>query len=195
MKPSNKQQDYIDYIRNGDSDGLRKIYSEFLPRIIALITKNGGSSDDAQDVFQDAILVIYEKAKKKDFKLSSGFYTLLYGICRNLWGNRLQKSSFKNVTLSDEIKYSSDNIIDEALLKAEEERVFWDNFKKLGEDCQKLLQLFFEKVKMDEITRILGYSSVGATKKRKFTCKERLVTFIKEDVRYSELNRNPQADN
>lgn len=190
MSQKNQHQAYINAIQTGDTKGLREIYSQFLPKIISLISNNGGSADDAQDIFQDAILVIYEKSKKKDFKLSSGFYTLLYGICRNLWGNRLQKSSFKNVTLTDHTKYTSETNQEDALLKAEEERVFWDNFKKLGADCQKLMQLFFEKVKMDEITKIMGYSSTGATKKRKFTCKERLLSFIKTDVRYSELNRN-----
>ena len=86
-----KEDEFIQAIKTGDSKGLHQIYETFLPRIRNLVTSNGGSEDDAQDVFQSAILTIYEKVQKENFKLTSKFYTLLYGICRNLWGNRLQK--------------------------------------------------------------------------------------------------------
>jgi RNA polymerase sigma factor (sigma-70 family) len=182
-----KQDDYIYFIVTNDKKGLSSIYKNFLPRIKSLITSNGGSNDDALDIFQDAILIIYEKVKEDDFELKSQFYTLLHGICRNLWGNRLQKKSFKEVTIPEDIKYKSDHNIVEAMLRNEESMIFWSNFKKLGEDCQKLLTLFFEKIKMNQITEEMGYGSLSYTKKRKFQCKEKLVSMIKSDSRYIEL--------
>jgi RNA polymerase sigma factor (sigma-70 family) len=163
----------------------------FLPRIRKLITLNGGSEADAQDIFQSAILTIYEKAQAKDFQLTSKFYTLLYGICRNLWGNRLQKKSFKEVTLLDDVKYSSEENIEVDIEKTEEQELFWDAFQHLGEDCQKLLRLFFDKEKMEKIAKMMGYGSVSYAKKRKFQCKEKLIEWIKKDDRFNEL-RNGQ---
>jgi len=177
-------------IQDGNSKGLQNIYAEFLPRIRRLITNNGGREEDAQDVFQNAILVIYEKSAQKDFKLTSGFYTLLYGICRNLWGNRLQKKSFKEVTIPEDVKYKSDDNIEADLEAIEEQNLFWSAFKNLGEDCQKLMRLFFDKEKMEKIAQMMGYSSVSYAKKRKFQCKEKLVAFVKADDRFDELNNN-----
>jgi len=174
-------------IVQGDSKGLRKIYKEFLPRVRRLIVQNGGREEDAQDVFQSAILIVFEKASKRDFQLTSSFYTLLYGICRNIWGNRLQKKSFKEVTLPEDIKYKSDQNIEKDLERVEEQDLFWFAFKQLGEDCQKLLTLFFDKEKMESIAQVMGYTSVSYAKKRKFQCKEKLVKLVKADQRFEEL--------
>lgn len=181
------QQDFLSIVRSGNAAGLRAIYKEFLPRIARHIMQKGGNYDDAKDVFQDAIIVLYEKAQQPDFELTSGFYTLLFGICRNIWGNRLQKKSRTEVTIPEDAKYKSDTDTEALISQVEEERLFWDAFKKLGEDCQQLMRLFFEKTKMEEITSIMGYGSVNYTKKRKFVCKEQLVRFVKEDKRFEEL--------
>jgi hypothetical protein len=71
--------------------------------------------------------------------------------------------------------------------RSEEDQLFWDAFALLGRDCQQLLQLFFAKVKMEEIVKRLGVSSVGYAKKKKFKCKEKLILLVKQDSRYSEL--------
>lgn len=181
------KNEFINAIVTGESNGLRQIYAEFLPKIRRLVTNNGGREEDAQDVFQNAILVIFEKASKPEFKLTSSFYTLLYGICRNIWGNRLQKKSFKEVTLLEDIKYLSEENIEADLIKLEEQNMFWSAFQHLGEDCQKLLRLFFDKEKMEKIAQMMGFSSVNYAKKRKFQCKEKLVSLIQNDQRFNEL--------
>ena len=183
------EEEYIQAIIAGDSKGLRNVYESFLPRIRKLITNNGGSEADAQDIFQSAILTIYEKAQKENFRLTSKFYTLLYGICRNLWGNRLQKKSFKEVTLLEDVKYTSEENIEIDIEKTEEQQLFWSSFQKLGEDCQKLLRLFFDKEKMEKIAKMMGYGSISYAKKRKFQCKEKLVDLVKKDIRFKELKQ------
>ena len=71
--------------------------------------------------------------------------------------------------------------------EAEENKIFWDAFEQLGQDCQKLMRLFFDKVRMEKIAELMGFGSVSYAKKRKFQCKERLVNLVKEDLRFQEL--------
>ncbi|MGB0931017.1 MAG: RNA polymerase sigma factor [Chitinophagales bacterium] len=182
---------YLQYITQNDRTGLQKIYSLFLPRIAKFIVANGGNVHDAKDVFQDAIVIIYQKARKDDFKLTSKFSTLLYGVCRNLWGNRLQKVSRRRVTFLEEDKYKDvvadlDNVME----KEEKSKLLWMAFKQLGAECQKLMQLFFGKKKMVEIVEVMGYSSLAYGKKRKYVCKERLVKRIKESEEYRLMIEN-----
>lgn len=184
------QEYYINAIKKGDSKGLRKIYTDFLPRITNFIRSKGGSSDDAEDIFQNALLLIYEKSKKKDFKLTSNFYTLLYGICWNLWGNKIQKKSNQEVSIPEDAKYSTEENIENDMERSEEQALFWAAFELLGEDCQRLLRLFFEKTKMEEIAEKMGFSSVSYAKKRKFQCKEKLVEFVRSDIRFPELRKS-----
>ena len=183
-----ESQDLLQALLSGDNEGIRQIYRLYLPRAGNLITRNGGSAEDAKDIFQEALVILYEKAGKPDFQLNSSLYTLIYGICRNLWGNRLQKKSRGNVSFSDDDKYQLDEDIEKSIEEAEENRIFWDAFGQLGEDCQKLMRLFFDKARMEKIAELLGYGSVSYAKKRKFQCKERLVSLVKADLRFQDLN-------
>lgn len=172
---------YFTAIRSGERAGLKQIYIDFLPRITSLVTRNGGTKDDAYDVFQDALVILFEKCRNDSFTLSSSFYTLLYGICRNLWGNRLQKKARTEVTLEEDYKYNSTEDFSDLIQEEEKRSIFWNAFRKLGEDCQRLMTLFFEKTSMDEIARIMNFGSEGYAKKRKFQCKEHLLQLVKSD--------------
>ncbi len=184
-----ESQALLEALLAGDDEGIREIYRLYLSRAANLIIRNGGNADDAKDIFQEALIIIYEKAGKPGFQLNSSLYTLIYGICRNLWGNRLQKKSSGNVTLSDDDKYrfDHDTDIEKSIEEAEKNRIFWDAFDQLGDDCRKLMRLFFDKVRMEKITELMGFGSVSYAKKRKFQCKERLVSLIKADSRFQEL--------
>lgn len=187
---SSTDHHFITAIRSGDTEGLRRIYREFLPRVSGLITQNGGSYEDAKDVFQDALVVLYEKCRQSGFELSSTFSTLLYGVCRNLWGNRLQKKSRTEVTLTDDFKFMDETDLESEIIEEEKDRILWDAFRQIGEDCRRLLELFFEKKSMEEIAATLGFGSVGYAKKRKFQCKEHLLEKVRKDVRYAEYLNN-----
>lgn len=180
---------YIQAIQSNDREGIKAIYTAFLPRIRTFILRNGGKEEDAQDVFQDALLILFDKSRAKGFVLSSGFYTLLYGICRNLWGNQLQKKSRTEVTLNDDIKYIEQATQLDELLQVEKQQLFWDSFQKLGTECQELLELFFTKKSMEEIAEILSLSSSGYAKKRKFLCKEQLIQLVRSDPRFTSYHK------
>ncbi|MCO6479485.1 MAG: sigma-70 family RNA polymerase sigma factor [Phaeodactylibacter sp.] len=182
-----ESQDLLQALLSGDNDGIREIYRLYLPRASNLITRNGGNADDAKDIFQEALIILYEKARKPGFQLKSSLYTLIYGICRNLWGNRLQKKSSSNVTFSEDDKYKFDEDIEKSIEEAEENRIFWDAFDQLGDDCRKLMRLFFDKVRMEKIAELMGFGSVSYAKKRKFQCKERLVSLVRADLRFKDL--------
>jgi len=181
-----KDDIYIESIRSGDQEGLREIYRQYLPRIVPLITRNGGSRDDALDIFQDALMVLFEKTRKETFVLSSSFFTLLYGICRNLWGNRLQRGSRREGSMPEGLAPADDLNLEAEIQTEERRRIFWDAFRRLGEDCQQILRLFFDKIPMEEIATVMGFASEGYAKKRKFQCKEHLVRLISADARYAE---------
>ena len=65
--------------------------------------------------------------------------------------------------------------------------LFWNAFRQLGEDCQKVLELFFQKIPMETIATQMGYGSEGYAKRRKLQCKDRLTELIKQDPAYPEL--------
>jgi len=183
------QADYVKAILDGDRTVLQDLYAAQLPVICRLIGANGGTEADAKDVFQDAVLVVYRKARQPGFELTSQFGTYFYGICRNLWLNhRAKKFTTAEVTLSEDAKYISGDLSVEAdLLHVERGNLFWKAFRQLGEDCRKLLELFFQKIPMETIATKMGYGSEAYARRRKLQCKQRLTDLVKNDPAYREL--------
>lgn len=178
---------YIAGLRAGNEALIKEIYSRYFSGIKHLVQTNGGSLDDAKDVFQDALMIIYRQSLRPDFTLTVAFYTYLYSVCRKLWLKQLRQRSTKGeVEITDTMDVVEEGT-QEAITQNEQYKLYQDNFRKLGEECQKLLRLFMESKSVKELMDLLGYSSESYTKKRKFQCKEKLIRLIKEDSRYPDL--------
>lgn len=180
-------QRLIKGIARNDRAVMTEIYERFLGKIIAFVEQNSGSEADARDLFQEALIAIFSKARKGELELSSSFYTYLYAVCRNLWLKKLRKNKGKEVTLDPELVSSDERASELDLDEQDRMRLYRAKFSLLGEDCRKLLQLFFEGISMSEIAAKLGFASEGYAKKRKFQCKQKLVTAIQSDPLYKEL--------
>jgi RNA polymerase sigma factor (sigma-70 family) len=170
---------------------LRHIYKVYFHKIYSFVTNNKGGADEANDIFQEAIIVIYRKLKDDNLSFSNcAFETYLFSVCKLLWLKQLQYRKESIITTEDMDPYS-DEIVDddlsELIQKNERFKLFQDHFQKMGKDCQKILQLFFEKVSIKQITEIMGYASDNYTKKRKHQCKEYLVKSIKQDFEYKKI--------
>lgn len=51
-------QRYIEALLANDSVGIREIYERFAGRIAVFVRQNNGSTDDAKDIFQEALVAI-----------------------------------------------------------------------------------------------------------------------------------------
>jgi DNA-directed RNA polymerase specialized sigma24 family protein len=78
----------IGILNNSDSV-LKKLYLAYFPMVLQLVLNNNGDEDEAKDIYQEAIIVLYNKVKRGDFELSSKLKTYIYSICRRLWLKRL----------------------------------------------------------------------------------------------------------
>ena len=83
----------INYLKtNNYSKVSQKLYAYF-PVIKKLVLKNNGSTADAEDVFQDALIILIKKVQANNFVLTSSLNTYLYSICRFVWNDELKKKS------------------------------------------------------------------------------------------------------
>lgn len=178
---------YLKGILSGNASILREIYETYHKAIIKLVETNQGTRQDAKDVFQEGLMLIYQKAQSADFKLTSSFFTYFYAVCRNIWSNKKKKKSFGEVTLSSEMTSILVDTSVETIAQNEQYALYRTKFILLGKDCQRILSLFFAKVKMVEIVEQMQLSSVAYAKKKKFKCKEQLVKMIQSDAKYQEL--------
>ncbi len=187
MQPTTTETDFLSDILRGDRRALETMYNNLFPLARKIVADLNGTENDAKDVFQDAVMVVFDKARQPGFSLESKFSTFFYGICRNLWLNRLQKKSRSHVAIPDDAKFMADSDADFDWLRHERLGLLGRAMLKLGEDCRRLMQLHLQKKSVEEITAAMLFNSEAYTRRRKHQCKERLIGFVKNAPVFHDL--------
>lgn len=171
--PDNK---YVRSLRAGDYSVLSAIYREQAGNICQWVTKNNGSMADAQDIFQESILALYQKAADPNFVLTCPIGALLFSIARNKWLKILaQKKREAVVRLAEEARYKTEDSHVVSLLEAVEEEEIQQKkldatFQQLSETCQKLLQLIAKGLPTAAMVAKMGMSDANTLYRRKNAC-------------------------
>ena len=97
----NEENNIVTGIKKGDSETLHAIYKDHFGMIRNLVMKNSGSESDAEDVFQDALVVLFKKFNHSKFNLTVKFKTYFYSVCRNIWLTELKKRGGKWARMKD----------------------------------------------------------------------------------------------
>jgi RNA polymerase sigma factor (sigma-70 family) len=169
------------------------IYKDFFPLIKFLVTENGGADEDAEDIFQDGIIILYNKISLNQLVLSSSFKSYMYSICRNLWLQKLnkRKAIYDKLTDVEEfIDLPKDMLQEASIEETEMHRIIQIHFLSLPEDCQKVLKLFIKNIPLREIAGIMGFKTENYAKTRKYLCKEDLKKRIADDPRSQKFIKN-----
>jgi len=170
--------DIIQGIVIGDNRTISRIYKLYYPAIARMIINNNGTEDEAKDIFQESVLVLYNKVTQKQFELSSKLSTFLYAVSRRLWLKQLtRKGSVANS--SDISDYEDILQVEEDMDKHQENEAKFDKMnlalQELGEPCKTLLKDFYIKnLSMKDIQEKFGYTNTDNAKTQKYKCLQRL---------------------
>jgi RNA polymerase sigma factor (sigma-70 family) len=165
----------VEQLRSGDNQkAIAKLYQAF-HSIHNFIRNNGGDEADAQDVFQDALLILYRNAQKPEFKLTCAAGTYLYSVSRFIWKDVLKKRNKEIKT--DFEKYQTEMIVSD-VERFQEQQLQTSKLarimEQLGNKCKMLLQAYYyKKMSMKDIANTFEYSSVNSAKTQKYKCIER----------------------
>ena len=177
---------YIEALYNSDTRLIKEIYQNHSEQIHKWILKNNGTTDDAKDIFQEALLTIYTKACDPDFILTCPFGAFLFRICRNKWIDKLrQKGRTEEVRIIEEKRYKveEEQKVIPKVEEVEEENIKQQKldktFKKLSELCQQLLTLVADGRSSSEIVEKMEMAEANTFYRRKNACIERWRTLYK----------------
>ncbi len=165
-----------------DNDrAFKQLYQTHKDPIFNMVVNNSGDPEDAEDIFQDGLIVLYHQIKKGSHELNCSLKTYLYSICRNLWLKKLRTSS-RVVKLSDTLKHYIP--IEESSLRTleenEQKKVISEFLDQLGEGCKTILtKFYFEKIKMTEIAQRMGLANEQVAKNKKSGCMKKLKVLMK----------------
>src|ERR1700742_3401771 len=94
------ENELFEGLRRGDSSAFRKVYVLHFNMVNYLIVKNNGREEDAHDIFQEAMVALFEQLSSGKFEQRSSLKTWIYAVCRNKWLKQLEKQK-RNVRLVD----------------------------------------------------------------------------------------------
>lgn len=176
MHPENKELELLKGLAINDKKAVETIYRENYNTIQTLVVNNSGNSDDAKDLFQEAMIVLYEKVKTGQFELNCQLKTYLYSVCRRLWLKRLQQMNrYAGEMDSLQELVPVEEELEEHDRKNEEFRLMEKAIASLGEPCKSLIEAFYiQKRNMQEIASSFGYTNADNAKNQKYKCLMRL---------------------
>ncbi len=152
---------------NKYSLALKGLYN-ILPDVKKYIKANSGTTDDAQDIFQDALVVLYKKVHSENFELMTSLKTYLLAVVKNCWLQELRQRKKLPAT---------ETAADIAAIEMDEEPGFvfaTAAFNLLGEKCRQILILFyFKKQSFKEIAAALAFSDEKTAKNQKYRCMQK----------------------
>lgn len=160
-------------IKKGDEAALQYLYKKHYRMMLNLVMRNSGSEDEAKDIFQDALIVFWEKVVQDKLTLTSKISTYLYSICQNLWRKELERKGKHSGEMTD---------VPDVVDHDRQERIDIVNqcIAQLGDSCKQiLLYYYYEKLSMQDIAEKMGFANADTAKTKKYKCKQELDTKIK----------------
>ncbi len=179
--PLNSEQQLLAALAAGQRGATEQLYQQHYHVINGWLIKNGGSSVDAADLFQEAMVVLFGKAQDKDFRLTCSIGTYLFAISKHLWYKKLQRSHREPVYLPDNAGDEDEGGIayDDDINVHEEREAHYEQLDaaldQVGEPCRSLLKAYYHHDKsMQDIAADFGYTNPDNAKTQKYKCLARL---------------------
>jgi RNA polymerase sigma factor (sigma-70 family) len=161
------------------------LYKKFFNVVLKHIVNNNGTEQEAKDIYQETIIVLYENVKKAEFVLSCQLQTYIYSISKRLWLKQIGKQSHLVKLGDNDNGDGAVNVSEEIEDYERKEKDFArmnEQLQNLGEPCKTIITDFYlNKMNMDDIADKFGYTNADNAKNQKYKCLQRLKKMFLND--------------
>ena len=183
-----KSKDLINDIKGEQNFSFEVLYNEYYGLIQNFVLKNNGTKQDAEDLFQDVMIVFVEKLRYDNFTLTASLKTYIYAISKNLWYKKIRKN---NVNVEFNETYN-ESFFEEIQLSIDNEKSYAEKLQlyltKITDHCSRLLKdMFFKDKSIEQIQEDYGYTSKHNLQNQKYKCVQQ-VKKIKEKEEKNNLD-------
>ncbi|MBI9037326.1 MAG: sigma-70 family RNA polymerase sigma factor [Bacteroidales bacterium] len=185
----NSKESIVKGFTEQDPYFLEMTYKDIYPSIRSFVKQNSGDKHDAEDVFQDSMVIVLKKVNNNRFDLNCTFKTFMFSVCKRVWLNRLRGRGFIVNGLQDEDVFSDAEFfkIDQESKYIEEHKLFKKHFYKIDKLCQKVLRFVIKGNKTKEIVEEMAFPNENSMRQKLLQCKLKLLKRIKSDKKFQEL--------
>lgn len=175
MQHPYSDQQLIQGLSSNDSAVIDYLYSQVGPVVKNYIVNHGGSTEDANDLFQEGLVAAYVNIKKQSYTLKSEtkFSTYLTQICKYKWYDRLKKGK-RSTHIDENYDVPDDTDVIRDIENGEKYSILAELINELGEQCKEILHRYYWlKESMDEIGKALSMVK-ASVKNGKYRCMQKL---------------------
>lgn len=178
----------LEGIKDHDKQILTYLYNAYFPGVAKYIRNNSGTEEEAKDIFQESLIVLYNKLRDGKLHIDRSLRSYFNVMVKLLWFKKLEREikTTDDPEYIDTVADEQDELIQE-VEEAKKYNLFYKHFRKLRKDCKKILTLVFKKIPLKRIAEKVGSKSENYIKKRKHLCKEYLIKSIKSDPDYNKI--------
>jgi RNA polymerase sigma factor (sigma-70 family) len=168
----------------GLDDAIRYIYTTHYGYLSLYVMNNGGSEQDAQDIFQETVLSFTGMVQLDRYRQQASVKTMLYTINRNIWFTEITKRGRRQIRNK---MYVAENAEAEAsaadyISGREARKEIMNIVEQLGEGCKKILLLFYyENQSMKEILDQTDFENEQVVRNKKYKCLKQLENLMKQN--------------
>ena len=171
----------FEQIKSGDEKALGVLYKKYYRMMIHMVLSNNGTEQEAKDVYQEALVVFWQKAVSGKLVLTSKISTYLYSICQNLWRKELERKKRLSNEEKDSVEYQD-------FEEKEKARIIRECIGQMDETCRKVLMYYyFDSLSMQDIADKLGFANTDTAKTKKYKCKKKLDEVVKSQFLKSDF--------
>jgi len=164
-----------------DSLDFEALYEKAFPLFARFAGRMNASFEDAKDIFQDAMVIYYEKSSHASFSITVSPERYVAGIARHLWIRKFNRDKNQIALSGDE---HGQAIPPDYFPEKQEERLL-AFLERAGAKCMDLLQRFyFENMSMKAIASSLGYRTEHSAAVQKYKC----ISKVREAIRSKALH-------
>jgi RNA polymerase sigma factor (sigma-70 family) len=163
---------------------IEYLYRTHFEVLNVYVKQNKGSQQDAEDIFQEAIIAFIGLVQQNKFRGESSVKTFLFSINKNMWLNELKRRNRANVR---EIKFETGKKLaavdaGDYMTGREARQQIISVMDKLGNICKKiLLAFYYENLSMKEIVQTMDYENEQVLRNKKYKCLKQLEQTLTAD--------------
>lgn len=174
-------------LRTHREAAFEQLYKDCFPQVARLVKALGGDYEDARDIFQDTLVIMYEKAVEGRLDIHSSPPAYAMGIAKHLW-LRQRRENAHLLTFS-EVEKEID-IPEDIVQPPERPRLRLFRFLEVaGRKCMEILQAFYyQRMPLSEVAREFGFANARSATAQKHKCMEKVREQVKaKNICYEEV--------
>ena len=179
-------QQLIAQLKRRDRNALKDVYREYKSEFFRFASRYTKADDTLEDIFQDAIIALYENALAgKLDHLNGSLKTYLFSTGKFMLFKKFRDT--KEIATEETYVFDQKEkaVIDDVYEDegpSEYQKKMVENFKKLGDKCREILELFYlQGLKLEEIMIVQGYDNKNVVKSQKSRCLKSLKELIQDN--------------